>query len=146
MLQFKYRNEKTTLKNERETTMTPEKTIVAQRIERKFITCYTCKAVSTIDFRVVAWTPCDYQPVGIDYYRLDGLDGEEEVAVKNTYIPCCPQCGAKNIVRKELKKRKYSSKHVCDDRCQTATAEACTCSCEGKNHGVKNKLQKSLFF
>ena len=29
----------------------------------------------------------------------------------------------------------YSEREQCDSRCQTATGDDCTCSCEGKHHG-----------
>ena len=122
-----------------------EKRIDVTRTERHFCKCNTCKESTTVDFEIVCWSfPWFNDHIGktvweprIEYYRLDG---ENKVPVKNTYIAQCPRCEAAKPFNARLKKSKVSAKHVCDDRCQTAISESCTCSCGGHNHGIKNKI------
>jgi hypothetical protein len=124
------------------------KTIDFTRVERCFCKCYVCKEATTIDFEVRGWrfpwfnSSLDRTILEprVDYFR----DGAH---VKSTYIAECPRCGApaERLKRSRLKTKKHSEKHECDDRCQRATSEKCECSCEGFGHGIKNKLEGSLF-
>jgi len=120
------------------------KELYSTRTERKFVFCSHCKETTVVDFEVEVYTfifyseflQRDAEDVAIEYYRMDGTT---RVAVANDYVAACPRCGEKKIERKNLK-AKYSKKHVCGLDCQNATGSTCTCSCEGKNHGINHRL------
>lgn len=128
--------------------------IIAERTERHFCKCAVCKQSTTIDFEVVVWEfahehylypgQVAWEP-RTTYYRInsDGTKAE----VKNAYIAACPRCGALKPRNTMLNARKvkYDAHHACTDSCQKATSDNCSCSCSGKNHGKKNKVNNSLF-
>lgn len=117
-----------------------EKKIDATRTERHFCKCYACKQSTTIDFEVICWSfPWFNANIGRTVWepRTEYLINGKHI--KNTYIAECPRCGASTVKRSRLKVKKLSVNHVCDDRCQKATSETCECSCNGLNHGIKNK-------
>jgi hypothetical protein len=125
---------------------TTEKRIDATRIERHFCKCYACGAATTVDFEVVCWSfpwfnsqaeKTIWEP-RTEYFQLDG---ESKAPVKSTYIAVCPRCGGAKPKNTRLKSTKLVEGHVCNDKCQKATSETCNCSCNGAQHGIKNKLE-----
>lgn len=128
-----------------------ETNILADRIERHYCTCYACKEVTTIDFHVIIWEFKWWnnqmkKNVWEPRQSIYRIHSDGETAVKNTYIAVCPRCGAGKPKNSELKasKCKTNKNHVCDDKCQTAHSDSCTCACGGKNHGIKNKVDGHL--
>lgn len=117
--------------------------VITERTERHFCKCKACKEATAIDFKVVvwefAWLGSNDRIIWEPRLTTYTEDGKE---VKSTYIANCPRCGAEKPANSELKssKIKHDPSHVCDDRCQKATSDNCTCSCAGHNHGAKNKV------
>jgi hypothetical protein len=126
-----------------------EKRIDANRVERHFCKCYACKEATTVDFEVIVWSfPWFNKNVQrtvweprVEYYRLDG---ENKVSVNNPYIAECPRCNAPKPKNTRLKSKRLVIGHECNDKCQKATCETCNCSCDGKGHGIKNRLHEGI--
>ena len=125
---------------------TTEKRIDATRIERRFCKCNRCKEATTVDFEIVCWSfPFHSNYLGKTVWEprteTFRLDGESKVSVRGTYIIECPRCGALHPNNTRLKSTKLVEGHVCNDKCQKATSETCNCSCNGAQHGIKNKYE-----
>jgi hypothetical protein len=113
-----------------------KKEMVNTRVERKFISCNCCKQKSTIDFVVDVF----YNPNHILIVEYTAENGEIDNKIS---IYGCPCCKAKLTGKvKTLKTIKYDANHKCDDKCKNAVSEECTCSCNGLNHGINNKIFK----
>lgn len=122
--------------------------MLTERTERHFCQCYACKQKTTIDFEVQVWEFAWYNArtgqIVWEPRTTYTLDGK---AVKSTYIAQCPRCGADKPKRARLNPHKvqHDPNHVCDNRCQSATSDNCTCSCNGANHGIKHRAQGGLW-